>query len=161
MTPPAPHDPFAGLPCDDLVSSPTVVPPDEYSHEVPMTDAPSHHDDWYQSDDALAAAPEPSAPAASPRGPTLAPPTEPSLGLRGLLAAVVPAHEPSLGLGGFAVPDVTTAVTDGPTEAAPAHPVAARLLAAVSSVPIERVAPLTAVAFVCSLLVWAIVQVLS
>jgi hypothetical protein len=37
---------------------------------------------------------------------------------------------------------------------------AARALALVAAVPIERVAPLMAVAFVCSVLVWALVQLL-
>lgn len=125
-----------------------------------MTDAPSHHDEWYQADDVLSSDHPTPPPAVAPlAGPTLAPATvdEPSLGLRGLVGAAVSTQEPSLGFGGLSASDAPT------VEPEVQEPVTARverLAAAVSAVPIERVAPLTAIGFVCSLLVWAIVQVL-
>ncbi len=177
MTPLPAFDPFAALCDDELVSSPTVVPP-EPSREVPMTDSPSHHDDWYQSEDALSAdrvappvpqllAPQlvgPQLVGPGPAGgPTLTPGTDPSLGLRGLLSSLVPTAEPSLG---FGPPEVEVAQVEGapgetvPGDTAPMGANAARALALVAAVPIERVAPLMAVAFVCSVLVWALVQLL-
>jgi hypothetical protein len=151
-----------------------------------MTDAPSNHDDWYQPEDALSAdrggatAQPVSAPAlaaASPglrvevrralvppaplASPTLAPPSDPSTGLRGLMGSLTPsldrAVEPSLGLS----VEPLSAVVEGTVDDPPSRGVAAdRVMAALSAVPIERLAPLSAVAFVCSVLLFALVRVL-
>lgn len=155
-----------------------------------MTDAPSNHDDWYQPEDALSAdrggataAPvaAPVVPAPSPglrvevrramvapvlanptlASPTLTPPSDPSTGLRGLMGSLTPsldrAVEPSLGLSVEPLSAVVEGTVDDPP---PRGVVADRLVAALSAVPIERLAPLSAVAFVCSVLLFALVRVL-
>lgn len=170
MTPP-PFDPFASfLEDSERVASPTVVPPDDDPPEAPtpehpMTDAPSQHDDWYQSDDALSAdRPVPLPPALAapsalqPGGPTLSPRTDASVGLSGLLGSLTPSLqrpvEPSLGLGAVEPAD------DG-EPAPPAPSLADRLGGVLSGVPIERVAPVTTVAFVCSILLSVLVRLLA
>ena len=128
-----------------------------------MTDSPSHHDDWFQPDvsmrpvDGPALLPGNALRAAPSLRPVAPEPADPSLGLKGLAASAM-SNEPSLGFSH--APDLGVAVIDGAPVAGPADHPLDRVSTALGAVPIERVAPVMALAFGCSILFYLLVQAL-